>query len=294
LIINTSLHPCNSCIMLKMLNSTDEPISPDKDWLNSYWIEFRRRLVSLLGYQFRQFPASLSLNLLQRKGEDGASEGGLSRKELAIQLNNGDLKRLELYSQNMVDHHLITDLLPTVARLFFTGRFGILSLSPAQRAILLGEGLQYKSVETMTEELNLPANQLLALFNKSIKKIVTYLNGICERAIEEKVLGPSKVVKAMPTKKSLQEDLDEVEEEFRKDQEQAKRNLQESTDFSKYAIRGTEEDWQSALDTTSGSKNKLGILSVKGSAKKKRSLSQPDFDSSIQKAGKKKKFKHKK
>lgn len=36
----------------------------------------------------------------------------LSHSELMMMFNKFDLKRLELYSRNMADHHLITDLLP--------------------------------------------------------------------------------------------------------------------------------------------------------------------------------------
>ncbi len=33
-----------------------------------------------------------------------------------------DLKRLELYSQNMVDYHLVTDMLPMLSKLYFMRR----------------------------------------------------------------------------------------------------------------------------------------------------------------------------
>lgn len=39
-----------------------------------------------------------------------------------MHLTHHDLKRLELYARNMVDHHMIGDILPTLARLLFLGR----------------------------------------------------------------------------------------------------------------------------------------------------------------------------
>jgi hypothetical protein len=39
------------------------------------------------------------------------------------------------------------------------------------QAILTGLGLQHKTVDTLTQELELPANQLLALFNRSMRKL---------------------------------------------------------------------------------------------------------------------------
>ena len=52
--------------------------------------------------------------------------------ELAIHFSPYDLKRMELYSRSMVDYHLIMDLVPKVARLFFLRQLGDISLSAAQ------------------------------------------------------------------------------------------------------------------------------------------------------------------
>lgn len=45
-----------------------------------------------------------------------------------------DLRRLESYSKNLVDYHLITDIVPTIARIYFSKDIGTetseLSLSP--------------------------------------------------------------------------------------------------------------------------------------------------------------------
>lgn len=43
----------------------------------------------------------------------------VSRSELEGVFTRYDLKRLELYSQNMVDYHLIMDLLPSLSQLHF-------------------------------------------------------------------------------------------------------------------------------------------------------------------------------
>lgn len=72
-----------------------------------------------------------------------------------------DLKRLESYGNNMLDFHVILDLLPVIAALFFQRRLSSPSqseseeksesvhLSAVQSAILLGAGLQRKSVEDL-------------------------------------------------------------------------------------------------------------------------------------------------
>jgi N-acetyltransferase 10 len=54
-----------------------------------------------------------------------------------------DLKRLESYSNNLVDFHLIMDLVPTLAKLHFIELEGtqIPHLSYVQHTLLLGMGL---------------------------------------------------------------------------------------------------------------------------------------------------------
>jgi len=72
----------------------------------------------------------------------------LTSEELAFLLTPFDLKRLESYAQNSLDYHVILDLLPTVATLYFEKRLGNeMRLSVIQSSMLLGMGLQRKSVE---------------------------------------------------------------------------------------------------------------------------------------------------
>ena len=59
-----------------------------------------------------------------------------------------DLKRLESYANNMLDYHVILDLLPNVATFYFEKRLGAdLRLSAVQSSILLALGLQRKTIE---------------------------------------------------------------------------------------------------------------------------------------------------
>jgi tRNA(Met) C34 N-acetyltransferase TmcA len=47
--------------MLKAIHSSEQA-----PWLFSYYQDFRRRLISLLGYQFRSFTPGMVLNLIQQ------------------------------------------------------------------------------------------------------------------------------------------------------------------------------------------------------------------------------------
>ncbi len=86
----------------------------------------------------------MALSLLANKNQK-ALKGDLTADELKNMISPYDMKRLELYSNNMADYHLITDLLPTLARLFFIFRnIDGLHLSALQQAILVGIGLQCK------------------------------------------------------------------------------------------------------------------------------------------------------
>jgi N-acetyltransferase 10 len=92
-----------------------------------------------------------------------------------------DLKRLDAYARNLVDYHMVADLLPTLAQLFLQGRMpATMSLSPLQRALLIGMGLQGKTVDTMSSEFGMPGTQLLAMFNKSVRKFASVLRKVLE------------------------------------------------------------------------------------------------------------------
>ena len=62
-----------------------------------------------------------------------------------------------------------------------------MKLKNVESAILLGLGLQHKSVDDMVIELDMPANQLLALFNKAIRRLSEYFDKICINAIRSKM-----------------------------------------------------------------------------------------------------------
>merc|ERR1712130_866049 len=155
----------HTMIMLKVL---EEPAGTSSSWLGLFWADFRRRLVSLLGYNLSSLSPSLALSLLHNKAVEVPATT-LTPSLLTAHLTHYAVKRLELYSNNMADHHLITDLLPAISRLVLTKQLGNLHL---------------KSVDTLAEELELPASQLLALFNRSVRKVVGVLREILEGGVE--------------------------------------------------------------------------------------------------------------
>ena len=72
---------------------------------------------------------------------------------------------VQAYSNNLVDHHIILDLLPTLAQAYFSRHLPA-NLSYLQAAILLSLGLQQNDISSLESAIQLPPNQALALFNK--------------------------------------------------------------------------------------------------------------------------------
>ncbi|XP_061891160.1 RNA cytidine acetyltransferase [Entelurus aequoreus] len=248
----------HSCVMLKELTTEEE----QSRWLAAFWQDFRRRFLSLLSFQFCSFPPSLALSILQNKNTKEAAST-MSSSQLAGHFSPYDLKRLELYSRSMVDYHLIMDLVPSSARLFFLKQLGDLSLSAAQCALLLGLGLQHKSVEQLEKEIDLPSSQLLGLFNRLVRKFVQVFTSIQEKAIEAE-MAKTKDVSMEPTVLSLQDDLNDAAKEFEEKHKQDKEKVRE-LDLEQYKIRGDDEEWDEVLRTAGGT----AMVSIKSDKKRK-------------------------
>lgn len=257
----------HSCIMLKSLQEEEE--SEQEPWLTAFWKDFRRRFLSLLSYQFSSFSPSVALNMLQNKNVKKESQSLITRLELEASFSPYDLKRLEMYSQNMVDYHLIMDLIPSIARLVFLQRLGSFNLSVAQNALLLGIGLQHKSMDQLEKEIELPVSQLMGLFNRVIRKIVQVFNRVQEKAVEEQ-MGAVKEVVMEPTLQSLSEDLEEAAREFQQKHKEEVQKLK-GINLSQYVIRGDDDEWNEVLKKTGKA---ASIISVKSD--KKRKLDQPE------------------
>lgn len=173
----------HSCVVLRTLASGTN----DNSWLGAFASDFHKRFHTLLSYQFRQFPSVLSLSIGEAAriaAADNASKL-LDRAALDAAFSPFDLKRLDSYANNLLDYHVILDLIPTIAEFYFNGRLGDkVNLSGIQQSILLGVGLQRKTFEDIEKELKVASNQLMAMFIKIARKI-----SICFRSILEEAVG---------------------------------------------------------------------------------------------------------
>jgi N-acetyltransferase 10 len=162
-----------------------------------------------------------------------------------------------MYAQNLVDYHLVIDLVPEMARLYFVNKLGAdLSLSLVQAAILAGIGLQRKSIEELEKELQLPPNQLLAMFNKIVKKVIALLEEVSVTQMNRVLFANSSannggvdaatLEKMRPLTQSLEEELNEASLKVKAQEMEQKRQLI-NVDLKQYEIKGSEKEWVDAL-----------------------------------------------
>lgn len=249
----------HSAIMLRELDSGEENHAIASNWLSEYVEDYRRRIISLLSLSLRGLPSSSALSLIVNTNDSIQFRGNndpnneeidspstpstttstpsnpLTASELtSVHFSHHDLKRLELYSRNMVDHHMILDMVPLLAKLYYYNRFpSNITLSALQNVILLSIGLQHKTVDEIASELNLPINQILAFFNKTIRKLSSSLREILEAEISSQMIS-KKQQKQLEMKanrmmesslKSLEEDQQEDEEKFQQNMKNEKEKL---------------------------------------------------------------------
>lgn len=183
----------HTCVMLRPLES-----SGDRSWLGAFSRDFQKRFLSLLSYQFRSFPAITALSIDESANAgaqlDDTPNNPLTKQELDRLLSPFDLKRLESYANNMLDYHVILDLMPTIASLYFTGRLkSDVKLSGVQQCILLAIGLQRKEVDEVAHELPLPPSQLLAMFIKILRKLTAHFGTLVTAAVDAEMPRPENI-----------------------------------------------------------------------------------------------------
>jgi len=285
----------------------------DDAWLPAFVADTQRRIITLLAGPFRDMNVKLASGVLEEfesnsikafsnnkdasqaiERRSGIAADKINVSELNYFLTPHDLKRLELYGRNLCDHHLVADLLPVLARVYFSGRLGNgFKLSSLQGALLCAIGLQNKGVDDVTKEIGLPANQILAMFNKAIRKLSIAFNDVVEKDERSKLLSGEDRSKAEKKASKLKDvsrqTLDEDAEEGAKDAMEALSTGQMTSnlpsevagdaDIMKYAIKGSDTDWNDALKGKEGTIDEQGHVQVKSQSKKvKRKLNQEDVD----------------
>ncbi|XP_058830026.1 RNA cytidine acetyltransferase [Topomyia yanbarensis] len=253
----------HSCIMIAPISNSLDKVE-NSDWLNQYFIDFRRRILKLLGKSFNKFGTGMSLSLLDNRAVK-ASEQALSQKTIDEYFLPHDIQRLEMYTRNQVEYRLIMDLISDLAMLYFQSKMSGVQIDSLQKAILLGIGLQHKSIDILADEFNMPNNQVLAKFYDCIKKITKYINLQVESTIERTMVNESTLntgTDLVALNKSINEDLAEDVKILQKKQKKQLAKLKKEN-LDQYVIKGTDEEWKNVLTNT-----KSAIVSIKSGEKR--------------------------
>eukprot|EP01069_Polyplicarium_translucidae_P004886 Polyplicarium_translucidae@DN2678_c0_g1_i4.p1 len=260
----------HSSIVIRRV-SEDARASKTDEWIQSFSADFRSRLLYLLGGPFAgTVSCTLGLSLVNPgKGAlDVQSKDHILPPLTADTVFNfftaHDLHRIRRYAEQQVDQTVIRDLVTPMATLFFNRRIPGLELSSIQSGTLLALGLQRKSVDEIAAEFNVPANQIMAMFNKAVHRIDRTLSKIVEKRSEEELEREgAKGSVSVPTDAEMPETTFEAEleggaKEVRQRAREEKQKLLANLnlqDFSRYSLEN--------LDVANLTQQPSGRVSVK-------------------------------
>lgn len=270
----------HTSVMINVLKNRNDA------WLHEFAKDFHKRFLSLLSYEFRKFPAVQALSIIEstEKGEGEASgPKEITRTELDAILSPFDLKRLDSYANNMLDYHVILDMLPLLAGLYFSKRTGSgVSLSSVQATILLAIGLQHKNMDDISAEMKLPVSQSMAMFSKVVRKFSTYFREVLSKAIEttmpaleddslRDMNGEDPSVgkyDAEAVERAMKTDLDEAGDEAVSELRQKQKELINALDLNKYAFENDVKEWDEKAAQKAAQGH--GVVSVKSNKQKRK------------------------
>lgn len=294
----------HTCVMLSILEGREGK------WLSAFANDFHKRFLNLLGYDFSKFTAVQALSVIESslKTDDEVTTKVLSKRQLDDIFSPFDLKRLDSYANNLLDYHVIVDLLPPLALLYFGNKMGeSVKLSSVQSAILLSIGLQHKHIDSIAKELNLPSNQTIAMFAKVVRKFATFLRNVVSESIEEElpVLKDERIsemngeeIKSIDAAKVLDqmgEDMEEAGDEAAQAMKERQKELINALNLDKYAIKTNDEDWdESSKSLEKAAKSNGGVVSVKTGTKRSTENAEDIYKAEMKSIKKHKKSKSKK
>ena len=275
----------HSCVMIRTLSNSSG--NTDNAWLGAYARDFHKRFLSLLSFQFRAFPSILALSIIESANAGAKLDTAhiiqpLTKSELDDSFSPFDHKRLDSYANNMLDYHVILDMIPPIAHFYFTNRLKpAVSLTGVQSSILLAIGLQRKVLEDVEKELGLPSSQLLAMFVKIVRKVSSHFRRLLEGAVAETMPQPVPAAKDdavdgegeqrfAPLQKSLDDELREGGEEVDEELKEKQRALIDALPLAKYEIETGGAGWEEAEKQVKRAQARGGAKEVTVSVKSDR------------------------
>lgn len=176
-----------SCIMVKILIQQRETSLSivSNDWLIDFWKDFRKRFISLLGLVFRKFPVQVALDIVQNDSFEASLQANfLGSKELKLIFDEIQLARmqqvnLESRSSKSFRVHQFLDLLPAFGTLYFGQKIRS-ELSRGEELVLIGAGLQGKSLDVIANELNISVKKVSSRLTRTISQISKTISDLIE------------------------------------------------------------------------------------------------------------------
>lgn len=263
----------HTCMVLKPLNNDEIEVSGSDQWgfFGPFYQDFKRRFARLLGASFRTMEYKLAMSILDPKINFQDVEPTMPPSNGFLTSLNGifsphDMKRLEAYTNNLADFHMILDLVPILVHQYYQEKLPV-TLSYAQASVLLCIGLQNQNISYIEGEIKLERQQILSLFIKSMKKLHKYLYGIASKEIESTLPRLREIVME-PHNISVDEDLNDAAKQVEDGMKAKTESLLDPDFLQQYAIADREADFEKALQNGGGKLPSSGLISVKSSRTK--------------------------
>eukprot|EP00268_Persea_americana_P066419 TRINITY_DN9034_c1_g1_i1.p1 TRINITY_DN9034_c1_g1~~TRINITY_DN9034_c1_g1_i1.p1 ORF type:complete len:1032 (+),score=211.38 TRINITY_DN9034_c1_g1_i1:177-3272(+) len=282
----------HTCMILKPLNNDEIEANGTDQWsfLGPFFQDFKRRFTRLLGSSFRAMDYKLSMSVLDPRinfteHESAESTANGIQESPREVLTPYDMKRLESYTNNLADYHLILDLVPVLAHLYFQEKLPV-TLSSVQASVLLCMGLQNRDVTYVEGQMKLEGQQILSLFIKVMRKFYKYLYSVASKEIESTLPRLREVVME-PHSVSVDDDLNEAAKKVTEKMKAQTEGMLNPELLQQYAIVDRDADFESALQNGLGKISSSGLISVKSNKNKgdKKHEKHRDMQKSYKKRG---------
>ncbi|KAK7358902.1 hypothetical protein VNO77_00843 [Canavalia gladiata] len=268
--IQNSVTGEHTCMILKPLNNDEIEADGSNQWgfFGPFYQDFRQRFTRLLASTFRGMEYKLALSIIDPKINFMEKEAMKTSSDKYLgsvgeYLSPHDMKRLEAYVDNLADFHLILDLVPTLAHLYFQEKLPV-TLSYAQASVLLCIGVQNQNISYIEGQTKLERQQILSLFIKVMKKFYKYLDGLASKEIES-TLPRLKEIVMEPLSVSVDEDLNNAAKQVEDDMKSKTEALFTPELLQQYAIEDGESGFENVLQNNGGKIPTGGLISMKSS-----------------------------
>ncbi|KAH9669507.1 RNA cytidine acetyltransferase 1 [Citrus sinensis] len=264
----------HTCMVLKPLHSEDIEVNESDEWgfFGPFYRDFKQRFFWLLvQHKLQRMDYKLLMSVLDPKinfkeldpRQDNSDK---FLKSLTGVFSANDILRLKDYTNGLIEHYAILDLVPRLAHLYFQEKLPV-TLSYVQAAVLLYIGMLGQDISCIQDQMKLEADRIFVLFRKVMTKLTDYLYEISSEEIKT---APPRLKEGAfePHNISLDEDLNDGAEQFEEGMKTKMEGLLNPELLQQYAIVDKNADLEKALQSGGGKIAAGGVISVKSSKSK--------------------------